>query len=48
LLRDKLPPKINLLNRGIIVADDISCVAGCGHFESAEHLFLHCDTFVSL
>jgi len=27
LLRDRLSTKINLLNRGIIVVDDISCVA---------------------
>jgi hypothetical protein len=48
LLRDRLPTKINLLTRGIISADDISCVAGCRHVEDAQHLFLHCDTFGSL
>jgi len=45
LLRDKLPTKINLHSRGIITEADISCVTGCGHDESADHLFLHCDFF---
>ena len=40
--------KINLLNHGIIHAKDISCLAGCGYVESAQHLLLHCDTFGSL
>ena len=45
LLRDKLPTRLNLHDRGIIPDTDISCVAGCGHVESANHLFLHCDFF---
>ena len=45
LLRDRLPTKINLLNRGIITVVDISCVTGCGHDESVDHLFLHCNFF---
>jgi hypothetical protein len=45
LLRDKLPTKINLLNRGIITVADISCVRGCGNDESVDHLFLHCNFF---
>lgn len=48
LLRDMLPKKDNLLNRGIISVEAIFCVAGCGHGESASHLFLHCDMFDSL
>jgi len=40
-----LPTKINLHSRGIILDADISCVTGCGHDESADHLFLHCDFF---
>jgi len=48
LLRDRLPTKINLYNRGIITDKDISCVAGCRHVEIAHRLFLHCDTFKSL
>jgi hypothetical protein len=46
LLRDRLPTKINLLNRGIITDADTSCVLGCGHNESVDHLFLHCHFFV--
>jgi len=45
LLRDWLPTKINLLNRGIITVADISCVTGCGHVESVDHLFLHSNFF---
>jgi len=45
LLRDMLPTKINLLNRGILSAADTYCSAGCGQLESAQHLFLHCDVF---
>jgi len=45
LLRDRLPTKINLLNRGIITVADIFCVTGCGHVESVDHLFLHCNFF---
>ena len=45
LIRDRLSIKNNLLNRGIISVVDTSCSAGCGHLESAHHMFLHCDTF---
>lgn len=45
VLRDKLPTKINLQNCGIISAASTYCSAGCGQFESAQHLFLHCGTF---
>jgi hypothetical protein len=45
LLRDRLPTKINLLNRGIIQVDNTFCVAGCGHTESVQHLFITCDFF---
>jgi hypothetical protein len=48
LLRDRLPTKNNLLRRGIIQADNIRCVAGCGFDESATHPFLHCELFGSL
>jgi len=48
LLRDRLPTKINLYNRGIITDADISCVVGCGQVETAHHLFLFCDAFGSL
>ena len=45
LLRDRLPTKINLHDRGILPITDISCVGGCGHIESANHLFILCDFF---
>jgi len=48
LLRDRLPTKDNLLSRGIITGDIISCLAGCGHVETIQHLFLHCDISSSL
>jgi hypothetical protein len=45
LLRNRLPTKDNLLRRNIINSDDTMCAtAGCGIMESAQHLFLHCDT----
>lgn len=48
LLRDTLPTKINLLWRGILPSEAITCVAGCGNDESTHHLFLHCELFGSL
>jgi hypothetical protein len=45
LLRDRLPTKLNLVRRGLLNAATARCVAGCGHDESANHLFLHCDRF---
>jgi len=40
LLRDRLPTKSNLAICGIISGDAQLCVAGCGHDEDAQHLFL--------
>ncbi|XP_024636402.1 uncharacterized protein [Medicago truncatula] len=48
LIRDRLPTKANLATRGVISANDIFCVSGCGHVETADHLFLSCNTFASL
>ncbi|XP_024636555.1 uncharacterized protein [Medicago truncatula] len=48
LIRDRLPTKANLAIRGVVPADDIFCVSGCGHVETAAHLFLSCTTFASL
>ncbi|XP_024636621.2 uncharacterized protein [Medicago truncatula] len=48
LLRDRLPTRTNLIARRVLSSDMSSCVAGCGHPESARHLFLLCDTFGSL
>ncbi|XP_024630832.1 uncharacterized protein [Medicago truncatula] len=48
LLRDRLSTRTNLISRRVLSPDMSSCVAGCGHPESAQHLFLLCDTFGSL
>jgi hypothetical protein len=40
LLRDRLPTRFNLANRGIIATAARLCVAGCGHVEDTTHLFL--------
>jgi len=48
LLRNRLPTKNNLMNRGIIYVENTFCTAGCGQVETAKHLFLHCDSFGSL
>ncbi|XP_039686055.1 uncharacterized protein [Medicago truncatula] len=48
VIRDRLPTKANLTIRGVVPADDILCVSGCGHVETAGHLFLSCTTFASL
>jgi len=48
LLRDRLPTKSNLLNRGIIQGDGALCVARCGQIESVQHLFIDCNFFGSL
>ncbi|KAK2447954.1 hypothetical protein QL285_007262 [Trifolium repens] len=48
LLHDRLPTKTNLVARGIISLEAHFCVSGCGSIESAQHLFLSCNTFGSL
>jgi len=48
LLRDRLPTKINLIDRQVLTTDMSLCVAGCGHPESAQHLFLLCNIFGSI
>jgi len=48
LIRDRLPTKANMAYRGVIPTDDMFCVFGCGHVETAEHLFLSCSTFAPL
>jgi len=48
LLRDGLPTKSNLMNRGIIHVDDSLCVAYYNQIESAQHLFINCTFFRSL
>ncbi|GAU37843.1 hypothetical protein TSUD_57030 [Trifolium subterraneum] len=48
LLRDRLPTKANLVTRDILSSEAHQCMSGCGTVESAQHLFLFCDTFGSL
>ena len=48
LLRGRLPRKTNLIDRWVLSTDMSLCVAGCGHPETAQHLFLFCNTFGSL
>ena len=48
LLRDRLPTKANLAKRGIITTIDRFCVAGCGHEDDVQHLFLSYSTFGTL
>jgi len=48
LLRDRLPTKNNLARRRVIQATDTACTAACGELETASHLFLGCDIYISL
>ena len=48
LLKDRLPTRSNLHRRDIVPIEGDTCVSGCGHAETASHLFLHCDVFGSL
>ena len=48
LLRDRLPTKANLANRGIIPLEAWLCVTSCGHVEDVNHMFLSCPTFDAL
>jgi len=48
MLRERLPTKVNLENRGIIPLEAQLCVAGCRHVEDSTHLFLSCPTFGAL
>ncbi|GAU47231.1 hypothetical protein TSUD_107670 [Trifolium subterraneum] len=48
LLRDRLPPRANLVSRGIISPEAHFCVSGCGDIETAQHLFFTCGIFGTL
>ena len=48
LLKDRLSTRSNLHRRDIVSIEGATCVSGCGHAETASHLFLHCDVFGSL
>jgi len=48
LVLDRLPTKSNLVARGVLSSDMASCIAGCGLFETSQHLFLSCATFGSI
>jgi len=45
LLRNRLPTRSILLDRGIISYIDASCLARCPHMETSQHLFLSCDFY---
>jgi hypothetical protein len=45
---DNISTKTNLIARQVLSLDMSLCVAGCGHPETAQHLFLLCNTFGSL
>jgi len=47
-LRDRLPTKANLANRGIIPLEGRLFAIGCGHVEDVNHLFLSCPIFGAL
>jgi len=36
---------MNLLQRGVLQHNNITCVGGCGCSKTADHLFLACDIF---
>ncbi|GAU24552.1 hypothetical protein TSUD_148930 [Trifolium subterraneum] len=48
IMRDRLPTKENLAAQDIITPVAHLCVSGCGDIESAQHIFLSCNTFGSL
>jgi hypothetical protein len=48
LLRNRLPTKDNLARRSVIPSAQTACVLGCGHPETANHLFLDCVFFGSI
>jgi hypothetical protein len=45
LLRDRLPTKQNLALRGVLPMKARSCIAGCGHVEDLNRIFLSCPFF---
>jgi hypothetical protein len=48
LLRNRLPIKVNLVRRSVLTSANVACVSGCGHPETAKHLFLDCVIFSSI
>jgi len=48
LFCNRLPTKDNLVHRRVVQPDNAACASGCGHLESAKHLFLDCNIFSSL
>ncbi|XP_039688673.1 uncharacterized protein [Medicago truncatula] len=48
LLHDRLPTKVNLVQRRVLDTEASMCVSDCGMSETAQHLFLTCDAFSSL
>ena len=43
LFRNRIPTKEFLVHRGVLPFTDMSCVFGCGSFESAVLLSIHCS-----
>jgi len=48
LLKDRIPTRSNLVRRHVIQPNENLCVGGCGHIETADHLFIGCDFFGSV
>jgi hypothetical protein len=48
LLRNRLPTKDNLVRRSVLSPANAVCVSGCGHTETAKHLFIDCVFFGSI
>jgi hypothetical protein len=45
LFSNRLTTKDNLLRHGVLNAQSILCIGGCGKFETGNHLFFECDSF---
>jgi hypothetical protein len=48
LLRNHLPTRDNLVRQRVINNELVSCLAGCGVLEEADHLFLGCIMLISV
>jgi len=48
LIRDHLPTKANLTDRGMLQPEATMCVSGCGLVETADHMFLSCSSLAPL
>lgn len=48
LLLNRLPTRLNLVDRGIIIDVVAGCLTGCDGTETSQHLFITCDFYGSL